>query len=118
MADILYPRGQYYFLQGARTNLREVDLVTSTDVVIATVSLAGTEFETEDPSTFSDNDPLFNNTVIDFTIEASDIGLTAAGLIFKDATDVDVCRADLETTQTLDTEGTFRFAAGTINLRV
>ena len=118
MADILNAAGQYYFLNGLRPQIKAIDLVTSADVVISSVTgLAGTEFETAEFSSFTDNSPLFNNVVIDFTIEAADIGETAHGLIFKDSLGNQLCRTDLETTKLLDTEGTFRFAVGSINIR-
>lgn len=118
MADRLDAAGQYYFLNGLRPQIRNIDLVTSAEVVISSVtSLAGTEFETASFETFADNSPLFNNAVIDFTIEAADIGTTAAALILKDSLNNPLARVDLETTKLLDTEGTFRFAVSSINIR-
>lgn len=120
MADRLDPTGRFYFLNGLKPQIRKIELVTSAEAVVSTVTgLAGTEFTTLALSQFlitPAEQYLSNSVVIDFTIEAADIGETVAALILKDIDDRSLARIDLDTTKLLDTEGTFRFAVDGIKV--
>jgi hypothetical protein len=115
MADSLERAGKNYALNGIRTQIREGILATTADSSLSTVSLAGTEFETETLDLQGD-DVLENITAIEFTIGAGAVGNTAAKIIWRDASGRNVAKTDLETTLLLDTEGTVRLATGQVTI--
>lgn len=117
MADELRRAGKYYaFNGGIRTNIRRIDLVTSSEAVIATESLAGTEFVTQLLGQQGDSTLELQDT-INFTIESGDVGSTAVAVLLYDneSTPNVIARIDLNESILLDTEGTVSFTNGTIS---
>jgi hypothetical protein len=120
MASDIRIGGQHYSANGVRPNIRRGVLVNNIEEVISTVTLQGTEFELPTLGEADDN-RLVNTVDINFTIPSSEIGKTAAAVLWYDGLGIGlgtiIGRTDLVSTQAIDAEGVIRLSTGQARIR-
>jgi hypothetical protein len=109
MADLLQAQGKIEGAKGIESAIVSVSLSEADQGGIATTAVTTTSFTVDDG--VGGTGVLSNTAAISFTIEAADVGKTAA-FVSINSTNGEMIRIDLDTPLLLSTEGTATFAIG------
>ncbi len=117
MADRLERRGQFHALKGIAPEIKGARLLEAGNSSIgSSVTLDGTEFDTKGDSGTPGENILTNTENIDFSLSSSDIGKTAAKVSWRDGDNNVLITTNLDETQLVDAEGTFRLSTGDVEI--
>src|SRR6056297_1193277 len=110
MADVLQNLGKVYGMTNIKNQIDTMSLLTNGGTLISTNStVTNADFDVDGTT-----GQLSNNTSIEFTIEAGDVGETASIVTFSESGEGELFRIDLDSPVSLTTAGTASFASGNL----
>lgn len=113
MADIFYDEGKILALNGIKAQVDSIKLLTSAGTIISSTSVTGSTLFSVSATTAV----MTNDSAISFTIEAGDVGDTAAAISLVDGSDT-LIRVDLDSSVLLTTAGTATIAAEALEIEL